>query len=34
MQGGLGYILRDLDPKLKIKGHIMNFLVSASPPKP
>ena len=28
----LGYILLDLDPK--VKGHIMNFLVNASPRKP
>ena len=30
----LGNILRDLDPKVKVKGQILNFLVNASPPKP
>ena len=30
----LGNILCDLDPKVKIKSQILNFLVSASPPKP
>ena len=24
----------DLDPKVKVKGQILNFLVNASPPKP
>ena len=28
----LGNILCDLDPKVKVKGHILNFLVNASPP--
>ena len=28
----LGHILRDLDPKVKVKGHIKNFLVNAFPP--
>ena len=30
----LGNILCDLDPKVKVKGQILNFLVNASPPKP
>ena len=30
----LGNILCDLDPKVKIKSQILNFLVNASPPKP
>ena len=29
----LGNILCDLDPKVKVKGQIMHFLVNASPPK-
>ena len=29
----LGNILCDLDPKVKVKGQILNFLVDASPPK-
>ena len=27
----LGNILCDLDPKVKVKGQILNFLVNASP---
>ena len=30
----LGNILCDLDPKVKVKGLILNFHVNASPPKP
>ena len=30
----LGNISCDLDPKVKVKGEILNFLVNASPPKP
>ena len=30
----LGNILCDLDPKVKVKGQILNFLVNASHPKP
>ena len=30
----LGFNLHDLDPKVKVKDHIMNFLVNASPSKP
>ena len=29
----LGNILCDLDPKVKVKGQIMYFLVNVSPPK-
>ena len=29
----LGNILCDLDPKVKVKDHILNFLVNASPPE-
>ena len=29
----LGYLLFDLDPKVKVKGQIMYFLVNASPHK-
>ena len=29
----LGNILYDLDPKVKVKSQILNFLVNASPPK-
>ena len=29
----LGNILSDLDPKVNVKGQILNFLVNASPPK-
>ena len=29
----LGNILCDLDPKVKVKGQILNVLVNASPPK-
>ena len=29
----LGNILCDLDPKVKVKDQILNFLVNASPPK-
>ena len=29
----LGNILCDLDPKVKVKGQILNFLVNASHPK-
>ena len=29
----LGNILFDLDPKVKVKGQIMYFLVNVSPPK-
>ena len=28
----LGNISGDLDPKVKVKGQILNFLVNASPP--
>ena len=31
---GTGQHLCDLDPKVKVKGQILNFLVNASPPKP
>ena len=34
MKRVLGNILCDLDPKVKVKGQILNFLVNASPPKP
>ena len=34
MQRVLGYILCDLNSKVKVKGHIMDFLVNASLPKP
>ena len=34
MQRVLGNILCDLDPKVKVKGQILNFLVNESPPKP
>ena len=30
----LGNISSDLDPKVKVKGQILIFLVNASPPKP
>ena len=30
----LGNISFDLDPKVKVRGHIMYFLVNALPPKP
>ena len=30
----LGNISCDLDPKVKVKGQILYFLVIASPPKP
>ena len=33
MKRVLGNILCDLDPKAKVKGQILNFLVNASPPK-
>ena len=33
MQRVLNNILCDLDPKVKVKGQILNFLVNASPPK-
>ena len=33
MQRVLGNILCDLDPKVKGKGQILNFLVNVSPPK-
>ena len=29
----LGCVLCDLDPKVKVKGQIMDFLVNASPHK-
>ena len=29
----LGNILCDLDPKVKVKDHLMYFLVNVSPPK-
>ena len=29
----LGHISCDLDPKVKVKGQIMHFLVNVSPPK-
>ena len=29
----LGNILCDLDPKVKVKDQILNFLVNPSPPK-
>ena len=29
----LGNILCDLDPKVKVKGQILYFLVNVSPPK-
>ena len=29
----LDNILLDLDPKVKVKGQILNFLVNVSPPK-
>ena len=31
---GTGHISFDLDPKVKVKGQILNFLENASPPKP
>ena len=31
MKRVLGNILCDLDPKVKVKGQILNFLVNASP---
>ena len=33
MQRILGNISCGLDPKVKVKGQILNFLVNASPPK-
>ena len=30
---GTGDVLCDLDPKVKVKGQIMYFLVNAPPPK-
>ena len=30
----LGKISYDLDPKVNVKGQILNFLVNASAPKP
>ena len=33
IQRVLGNISCDLDPKVKVKGQILNFLVNASPPK-
>ena len=30
----LGNILCDLDPKVKVKGQILNFLVNESSPRP
>ena len=33
MLRALGYILCDLDHKVKVKGQIFIFLVNASPPK-
>ena len=32
MKRVLGNILCDLDPEVKVKGQILNFLVNASPP--
>ena len=32
MKRVLGNILCDLDPKVKVKGQILNFLVNVSPP--
>ena len=32
MQRVLGNILCDLDPKVRVKSQILNFLVNASPP--
>ena len=34
MQRVLGNIWYELDPNVKVKGQILNFLVNASPPKP
>ena len=34
MKRVLGNISCDLDPKVKVKGQILNFLVNASTPKP
>ena len=34
MQRVLGNILCDLDPKVKVKGQIVYFLVNTSSPKP
>ena len=34
MLRALGSILCDLDPKVKVKDQLMNFLVNASSPKP
>ena len=33
MKRVLGNISCDLDPKIKVKDQIMNFLVNVSPPK-
>ena len=33
MKRVLGNILFDLDPKVKVKGQILNFLLNASPIK-
>ena len=33
MERVLGNISCDLDPKVKVKGQIMYFLVNVSPPK-
>ena len=33
MKRVLGKILCYLDPKVKVKGQILNFLVNVSPPK-
>ena len=32
MKRVLGNILCEFDPKVKVKGQILNFLVNASPP--
>ena len=29
----LGNMSSDIDPKVKVKGQILNFLVNVSPPK-
>ena len=34
MKRVLGNILYDLDPKVKVKSHILNFLLNESPPEP
>ena len=34
IQRALGFVLRDIDPKVKVKSQILYFLINSSPPKP